>query len=64
MKEPGLLLELGVGSATIGMALVALCVIVSPLFFPGLFVLTAGLLLGGAAGILYVLPRAQHGQHS
>ena len=62
MNEPGFLLELGVLGATLGMALVALGVISGPLFYPGVIVVTAGLLLTALAGIWYVLPRKEHVQ--
>jgi hypothetical protein len=63
MKQPGLLLEVGVAVAVLGMVLVVLGVIIAPLFFPGIFVLTAGLLLTAAAGVLYVIPRDRHARN-
>ncbi|MGH7471053.1 MAG: hypothetical protein ACRENP_24145 [Longimicrobiales bacterium] len=56
MKPSGLLLEAGLTLAALGMMLVVLGVIAGPFFYPGLFVLTAGLLLAATAGVLYVLP--------
>jgi len=62
MNEPGLMLEAGVALATLGMVLVALGVIMGPLFYPGVLLVTAGLLLAAVAGIRYVLPRKRHVQ--
>jgi hypothetical protein len=62
MKEPGFLLEAGVAGATLGMALIALGVIISPFLYPGLLVVTAGLLASAVAGIWYVVPRKDHVQ--
>ncbi|MGH7459866.1 MAG: hypothetical protein ACREMA_02410 [Longimicrobiales bacterium] len=59
--EPGLLLELGVAVATLGMALVVIGVIAGALLYPGLLLLIAGLLLTGVAGILYTTVRADAG---
>jgi hypothetical protein len=53
----GIILQAGVGLAVVGMALIVLGVIYGALFFPGLFVLTMGLVGVAVAAILGVARR-------
>lgn len=57
MKEPGLYLQAALGVAVIGMALIVFGVVHGALFYPGLFVLTAGLIGAAIAGLLFLLRR-------
>jgi hypothetical protein len=60
MVGAGIILRAGVGVTVMGMTLIVLGVIYGPLFFPGLFVLTLGLVGVAVAGLLYVArPEAQ-----
>jgi hypothetical protein len=59
MKEPGLYLQAALGLAAVGMALIVFGVVHSALFFPGLFVLTAGLIGAAAAGVLFLFRRGE-----
>jgi hypothetical protein len=47
----------GLAAATLGMALVAFGVVVSALFFPGVYLLAVGLLVAGAGALLRVSGR-------
>ena len=55
MKQPGLILEVSLFVAVLGMVLIVLGVVHGAVFFPGVFVLTAGLLAAGAAAVLYLI---------
>jgi hypothetical protein len=59
----GIILQAGVGIAVIGMALIVLGVIYGALFFPGLFVLTMGLVGVFVAAVLGVI-RSEPGRSS
>jgi hypothetical protein len=59
MVEAGIIMRAGVAVAVFGMALIVLGVISGGLFYPGLFVLTAGLVGVAVAGMLYVIRPAR-----